>query len=159
MIMVVVVEHLEIANFPSSTKAKYIMDVQKVQMEMVHGVPHKLIQMTNISRTNGLDVINTAKKMKVTFKKGVYIYTQAPNQGVQGVQVHLLFFQSRSLIVLNKSRILLNKSRILILHPLFSGPFCANEYMPIIMYNYILYRVHTIHYNGRNRVFKITTPN
>ena len=31
--------------------------------------------------------------------------------------------------------------------------------MPIIMYNYILYRVHTIHYNGRNRVFKITTPN
>ena len=74
MIMVVVVEHLEIANFPSSTKAKYIMDVCKVQMEMVHGVPQKLIQMANISRTNGLDVINTAKKMKVTFKKGVYVY-------------------------------------------------------------------------------------
>ena len=38
-------------------------------MEMVHGVPQKLIQMANISRTNGLDVINTAKKMKVIIKK------------------------------------------------------------------------------------------
>ena len=48
--------------------------------------------------------------------------------------MHLLFFWSRSLVLLNKSRILLNKSqillnksRILILHPHFSGPFGANR--------------------------------
>ena len=50
--------------------------------------------------------------------------------------MHLLFFWSRSLVLLNKSRILLNKSRILlnksqilILHPHFSGPFGANVNM------------------------------
>ena len=50
--------------------------------------------------------------------------------------MHLLFFWSRSLVLLNKSRILLNKSqillnksRILILHPHFSGPFGANDYL------------------------------
>ena len=71
-------------------------------------------------------------------------FSQAPNQRVQRVQVHPLFFWSRSLVVLNKSRILLsksrillNKSRILILHHLFSGPFGANDYdIPIQVQQY-----------------------
>ena len=61
------------------------------------------------------------------------------------MQVHPLFFWSRSLVVLNKSRILvsksrilLNKSRILILHPHFSGPFGANAYSII----YIILQFH-----------------
>ena len=55
----------------------------------------------------------------VCFKiKNLWLFTQAPNQRLQ---VHPLFFWSRSLVVLNKSR-------ILILHPHFSGSFDANGY-------------------------------
>ena len=59
--------------------------------------------------------------------------------------MHLLFFWSRSLvllnksrILLNKSRILLNKSRILILHPHFSGPIGANDYYVIYTFSLFL---------------------
>ena len=33
------------------------LDVLQVQLEKDHGVPQKLIQMANISRTNGLDAM------------------------------------------------------------------------------------------------------
>ena len=58
----------------------------------------------------------------------VCTYLGAKLAGAAGAGAPVVFFWSRSLVVLNKSRILLNKSRILILHPHFFGPFGANVY-------------------------------
>ena len=57
------------------------------------------------------------------------MYIDAKLAGAAGAAAPVVFFWSRSLVVLNKSQILLNKSRILILHPHFFGPFGAYAYV------------------------------
>ena len=72
-------------------------------------------------------------------------FSQAPNQRVQRVQVHPLFFWSRSLVVLNKSRILLNKSRIRDLFskvrdctPTFSARLAPMDILYILLFDILI---------------------
>ena len=60
------------------------------------------------------------------------MYIDAKLAGAAGAAAPVVFFWSRSLVVLNKSRILLNKSRILILHPHFLGLFGANVHITYV---------------------------
>ena len=55
--------------------------------------------------------------------------------------MHLLFFWSRSLVLLNKSRILLYKSRILILHVFCTPTFQARLAPMLILYIYMCSKV------------------
>ena len=71
----------------------------------------------------GIDLSQNSKRIFGYIPNLIIIGTKL---GGSGVQVHLLFFWSRSLVLLNKSRILLYKSRILILHVFCTPTFQAS---------------------------------